>query len=127
MNRPPIYEPHISTLYNVSGDANRLMNSHNPMTPLPKQGPTRKDYIMYGNPDLRQEYQRAYLGAVMTDFEENTYYSAENRGLAQQEQYYKPIEKDTNYAIPNYIGMSNTTTIYPDINTGQVKAHIKFV
>jgi len=125
--RPPIYQPHISTLYNVSGDQNRMLNTHNPMTPLPKQGPTRNDYIMFGNPDLRQEYQKAYLGAVMTDFEENTYYSAENRGLALQNQYYKPIERQTNYAVPNYLGISDTTTIYPDINTGQVKAHIKFV
>ena len=125
--RPPIYQPHISTLYNVTGDQNRLENTHNPLTPLPKQGPVRDEYIMYGNPDLRKSFQKAYLGVVATDFEENAYYSAENRGLAELNQYYKPIEKEYNYAVPNYIGMANETTVYPDMNTGQVKAKIKFV
>ena len=124
--KPPIYEPHIATLYNYSGDAHRLQNSHNPLSPLPMKGPDRPDYVMYGNPELRRKYQDNYLGVVATNLEENAYYSAENRGLEKLNQYYKPIEKETNYGIGNYIGMTNTATVYPDINSNMKKAQIKF-
>ena len=124
--KAPIYQPHIATLYNVKGDVNSALQTHNPMMPLPEAGPLKREYVMYGGGEMRRQYQDDYLGVVMTNLEENAYYSAENRGLSTGNQYYAPIKSGYNYGIGNYIGLSDTTTIYPDINTGQVHAHIKF-
>ena len=125
--RPPQYRPWSNSIYNYSGDTNPAMTQFNPMNALPKRGPNHKEYLLYGPADIREKRRREYLGVVNTDLERVAYYSANNRPMPGLDSYYRPIQERTLYGKPNYIAQANTTTIYPNINTGEVQAKINFV
>ena len=118
------YRPYEVTLYNYDDDdVNAQEITYNRLQKLPSVGHDR-NYEIDPSESISKPYEDAYLG-VRQGFEGIAYYSAGGE-TPLNKKYYLPLERETTYGIPNFVG-SNQAVAYPNINMGEVKVGIKFV